>query len=243
MVAELLDGDVNRAAEAQRQGGGAVARLRREETEGGGTEVELREGGDGAAAGKLRGGGGTTWRGRWREVAERREAERQGCGAVAGLWRGGAAGWQSGGRLDDKAETGGGGTEVERREGDDGAVAGKLRDGRARRDGRAVGRGVARRGGGGEDFFQRRGLNYPRKTRRMEVKNIEKLGSEFRQFLVKTQKIANEIFEVLGKFSRSQSKFGIAWTKSKVVSGLRPRPPAHPKKRRVSAPALKVGLT
>ena len=77
----------------------------------------------------------------------------------------------------------------------------------------------------------------------MEVKNIEKLGSEFRQFLVKTQKIANEIFEVLSKFSRSQSKFGIAWTKFKVVSGLRPRPPAHPKKRRVFAPALKVGLT
>lgn len=74
----------------------------------------------------------------------------------------------------------------------------------------------------------------------MEVKNIEKLGSEFRQFLAKTEKIANEIFEVLGKFSRSQPKFGIAWTKFKVVSGLRPRPPVHPKKRRVFAPALKV---
>ena len=66
----------------------------------------------------------------------------------------------------------------------------------------------------------------------MEVKNIEKLGSEFRQFLVKTQKIANEIFEVLSKFSRSQSKFGIAWTKSKVVSGLRPRPPVEPPKKK-----------
>lgn len=98
--------------------------------------------------------------------------------------------------------------------------------------------------GGGADFFQCRGLNYPRKIRRMGVKNIEKLESEFRQFLVKTQKIANEIFEVLGKFSRSQSKFGIAWTKFKVVSGLRPRPPVEPpKKRRVSAPALKVGVT
>lgn len=173
VVAELLDGGVNRAVEAQRQGGGA----------------------------------------------------RRSCGAVEG------AGWQSGGRLGGKSATGGGGTEVELREGGDGAAAGKLRGG-----GGTAGRG-------GEDFFQCRGLNYPRKTRRMEVKNIEKLGSEFRQFLVKTQKIANEIFEVLGKFSRSQSKFGIAWTKFKVVSGLRPRPPAHPKKRRVFAPALKVGLT
>lgn len=175
VLAELLDGGVNRAAEAQRQGGGA----------------------------------------------------RRSCGTAEG------AGWQSGGRLGGKAAAEGGGTEVELREGGDGAAAGKLRGGG----------GTAGWWGCGADFFQCRGLNYPRKTRRMEVKNIEKLGSEFRQFLVKTQKIANEIFEVLGKFSRSQSKFGIAWTKFKVVSGLRPRPPAHPKKRRVFAPALKVGLT
>ena len=76
----------------------------------------------------------------------------------------------------------------------------------------------------------------------MEVKNIEKLGSEFRQFLAKTEKIANEIFEVLGKFSRSQSKFGIAWTKFKVVSGLRPRPPVEPKKKTGFCAVLKVGL-
>ncbi len=160
-----------RKARGGRAEGGWAARPRREEAEGGGTEVELLEGGDGAAAGKLRGGGGT-----------------------AGLW------------------------------GCGGAATG--RDGRRRWDGR--GEGLWR---GGADFFQRRGLNYPRKIRRMGVKNIEKLESEFRQFLVKTQKIANEIFEVLGKFSRSQSKFGIAWTKFKVVSGLRPRPPAHPKKK------------
>ena len=90
VVAELLDGGVNRAAEAQRQGGGLSR------------SCGTAEGAGWQSGGRLGG-----------KAATGRDGRQRWDGRVVGLWRGcGAvegAGWQSGGRLGDKATTGRGG--------------------------------------------------------------------------------------------------------------------------------------